>query len=431
MEHNNQTHVILGAGISGLLAGAVLARRGLSVVILETRSQSEHLRMVQARDRHAHVCVGKAVANLNLILPEFAQNAARAGIVFDDPGRSIFWSVPNGQFQSTDTGITAGYGSYQSFFVAIHESVVNMKRVAILYDVDVIEVNHALRTLSLEASSTKQTLRYEKLLVANGESRLDFLNETCAQTTQFHGRCLYQSFELKLKSPLKEYRAIINDAVPNKKPISYLYAPRSSTTGILTICNFGEVLKIDSADSLRSHLHQWRSQMPEDFIEKIECASSSTNYVSRQSYYRRSQVEDLHFVGDSALKVTPYLGLGLLAATECALALDEHLESGSNYEELLAASTNEIIMRMKRFDRLWSAKPRQKHKKWQSPARVIQAYLFSKALTTPTAARYFVRRFHLTYDSSYYLLVACLLRVIFEHYFPKNGAKYERISQTS
>lgn len=432
----NDSLIIIGAGVSGLFGAAILAKYFNKITVFEKRTYKNYIKQIEARDRHAHVCVAEALEKYFDLLPEFKDSLSKNGFFTGDPGIDIRWSTVLSSLPKVVTESTSGYGSYKVFWQSVNEIVKTRTNVEIIYDVKNIKLNKTSKKLNYQLNSISYTTNYDLILVANGSPGREnsFLadNDLECNTQIYSGYCCYHSFDIHLKAPLAQELSFISEAEPGVKDLSMLYVPRTSTEGILTIGNFGNPIQIGSVDDLSEVLKPWQKLIPSDFISKLSNVSKQSDFKSTEIWWHKlasKGVSNIFLIGDSLLRVPPYTGLGLAVSINSLESLLEYIrltQSGyqSDFNEIFRRKANEIFIRLQRYEKQWSKHLTPEKKFTSNSMRFsiskllvgkVSEFIFNEAQLnqSPIATKYLVKRFHLVQNSKVYGLLNTLTQIIF------------------
>ena len=448
----NDSLIIIGAGVSGLLSAAILSKYFNKITVFEKCAYEIYLKQIEARDRHAHVCVAGALEKYFDLLPEFRNSLEKNGFFIGDPGVDIRWSTVLTSLPKVVTESTSGYGSYKLFWQALSDVVKTKENVEVIYNVKNIKISNESENLSYQVNSFVCTTTYDLLLVANGSPGREntFLadNNLDYQTHIFNGYCCYHSLDIQLKVPLSQDFSFISEAQPGVKDLSMLYVPRTRTEGILTIGNFGKPLHIETIDDLSEALKPWLKLMPTDFIAKLSNISKQTDFRSTEIWWHKltnKSESKVFLIGDSLLRVPPYTGLGLAVSVESLESLMEHItlsQAGyhSDYNEIFRRKANEIFIRLRRYEQQWGKQITHENKIGHSIrfsiskflAHKVSEFIFNEAQLkkSPIAAKFLIRRFHLAQDSNIFGLLGRLTQIIFTNIKQSFGRTHEKLSKT-
>lgn len=446
--------IIIGAGVSGLFAAAVFSKFYKKVVVLERASSAIHQKQIEARDRHAHVCVAGALKTYMNLIPGFHERLKKNGFFIGDPGIEIKWSTVNSSLAKTETNSLSGYGSYKAFWTTIIETVFEKNNVEIIYGVSELKVNSSANEIIWKNSDTVTTSRYDVMIVANGSPGREnaFLkeNQINYETQTFSGYCCYHSFDVKLDSPLSKDVAFISEAKPGYKDLSLLYVPREATQGILTVGNFGNPLEVNRLNDLVSPLETWKHLLPNDFLSKLNEVSKQTDFRSNEIWWHKispNNSKNIFLIGDALLRVPPYTGLGFAVAASSIESLIMHLKQisaglQSDFNLIFREKADEVFIRIKRYEKEWGRKLGSKEvirpqkrtfSLTQFVSRKIAEFIFHEAEVKQSkiASQYLIRRFHLAQDSSFVGLIQTLIKIKFTQLFDIPGRSHEELSKSS
>lgn len=446
--------IIIGAGVSGLLAAATLSEFYTKVIVLEKANSLFHLKQIEARDRHAHVCVAGALKTYTQLIPGFHDRLKKNGFFIGDPGLEIKWSTVNSPLPKTDTNSLSGYGSYKAFWNAIKETVNEKKNIEIVHGTSDIKINSDASEISWKLSEALMTSGYDLIIVANGSPGRDnsFLkeNQISYETQTYSGYCCYHSFDVQLISPLSKDIAFINEAKPGFKNLSLLYVPREKTKGILTVGNFGNPLDVNSLNDLVSPLGSWKHLLPNDFLSKVSEISKQTDFRSNEIWWHKVSLnnpKNIFLIGDALLRVPPYTGLGLAVAASSIESLILHLKRinagfHSDFNSIFREKADEVFIRIKRYEKEWGRKIETQDVNSRQKNSFSLTYFFSRKTAefifheaeikqSKIASQYLIRRFHLAQDSSFFGLIQTLFKILFSKLFAIAGRSHEELSRSS
>lgn len=449
----NDSLIIIGAGVSGLLGAAVLSKYFNKITVFEKSAYENYIKQIEARDRHAHVCVAGALEKYFDLLPEFQHSLNKNGFFIGDPGIDIRWSTVLSSLPKVVTESKSGYGSYKVFWQSLNEIVKTRTNVDVIYDVKNIRLNKASKNLIYQINSVSNTTSYDLILVANGSPGREnsFLtdNDLEYNTQIYSGYCCYHSFDIHLKAPLAQEFSFISEAQPGVKDLSMLYVPRTSTEGILTIGNFGTPLQIGSVDDLAEVLKPWQKLIPSDFIAKLSNVSKQSDFRSTEIWWHKlvsKRESNVFLIGDSLLRVPPYTGLGLAVSIDSLKSLLEHIRlthSGyqSDFNEIFRRNADEIFIRLRRYEKQWSKQLTPENTLIRKSIhfsisklliRKVSEFIFNEAQLnqSPIATKYLVKRFHLAQNSKVYGLLNILTQIIFTNMKNSFGRTHENISKS-
>lgn len=432
--------VIEGSGITGCIAALSSAAQGATVTLVERRTAAQQELGILVRDRHAHVCVADAWSRLSALLPEFKALLASSKSEFDcnigDPGTLIRWDSPAGVLVPTEIGQECYAGPYGKLAHAFLELVQNQPSIRLLQGIEVTALQPEHRSLTL---SNGESIRYDQLLLASGtfgESQPRYAGWGLEfETEPYSARCTYDSFEIDLSAPLLEFRGFLSEADPATKDVSFLYVPRTDLTGILTVGSFGkaqESLSIQaSPQDLTRILDACPRALPRDFVSKIARVSFAARMRPRAAAYHklasRHAKQGIFLIGDALLNIPPYLGLGIASGLQSLKALELYqsaLARGGDpdFHLLFEREASQILARLSRYEKQWGSQPRARRRKPNFKTRLllrIVRFMIESATRgqNPAAARYLMRRFHLTLDGSYGALIQALLSIVLHDRF--------------
>ena len=125
--------VVIGSGISGLLAAWVLADTYAEVVVLERDAVTDRPepRRGVPQGRHAHALLSRGLGALEELFPGFRAELSAAGVPFGDAQSDISYYVNGRLLKSGPSGITAAAVSRPTLEHAIRVRVVTHPRITV------------------------------------------------------------------------------------------------------------------------------------------------------------------------------------------------------------------------------------------------------------------------------------------------------------
>lgn len=445
--------IVIGAGVSGLYAASVFSEFYKKVIVLEKASAAIHLKQVEARDRHAHVCIAGALEKYKDFIPDIHQRLKKNGFFIGDPGVDIGWSTVNSTLPKVETNSLSGFGSFQAFWNSIKETVELKKNIEIVHGASDIKLDSAANEISWKVSENSKSISYDLVIIANGSPGREniFLkeNQIRYETQSFSGYCCYHSFDVKLSSALSKNVAFISEAQPGVKDLSLLYVPRTNNQGILTVGNFGNPLEVNCLEDLVLPLKPWNHLLPRDFLTKLSVVSKQADFRSSEIWWHKlskNKSDNIFLIGDALLRVPPYTGLGLAVTAESVESLILHLKQKragiqSNFDTIFRKKANEIFIRIKRYEKQWGknlalresvTRPQKSFSIFTFLNRKIAEFIFDEAEKKQSriAAQYLIRRFHLAQDSSFLGLIQTISKILIAHIFKIRGRSHEELSKS-
>ncbi|MCY0928721.1 FAD-dependent monooxygenase [Streptomyces sp. H27-H1] len=350
-DHAGDHAVVLGAGLAGLLAARVLARRFSRVTMIERDElpQGEPVfRPGIPQSRHAHVLWSRGVELIELMLPGITDKLVAAGAGLYDSPRDFLWLSPADWFGPV-SGARVLLASRELLDQAVRQEVLRNPR---------IRVRSGEAAAGLAAGPGGRTVtgvelrggeRLAARLVVDATGRtskapawLAELGHPAPEVTRCDSHLGYSSryFEIP-DDPGRRWQGMYVQGRP-ELPRGGVLMPLDADRWLVTLVGNGEHAPSVREEEFLPFARSLRSPALYDAIRDATPLSAPTafrNTANEWRHYERLERWPAGFVvlGDAVCRFNPVYGHGMTVAALAAEALAKEIRT-LNPEEISAAS---------------------------------------------------------------------------------------------
>ncbi|MBT2406694.1 MULTISPECIES: NAD(P)/FAD-dependent oxidoreductase [unclassified Streptomyces] len=331
--------VVLGAGMTGLLAARVLARRFARVTLVERDELAETgpaFRPGVPQSRHVHVLWSRGVELIEGMLPGITARLVVAGAaVLESPG-DFLWLSPADWFDQVP-GAKILVGSRELLDWTVRQEVLRDERIRLRAGSPATGLVTGADGRSVTGVELRDGGRLAAALVVDATGRtskapawLAAIGNPAPAVTRYDSRLGYSSRYYEMpKDPTRRWQGLYVQGRPDS-PRGAVLVPLDGGRWLVTLIGNGEHVPPTGDEEFLGFARSLRSPVLYDAIRDAKPLSSPTAFRSTANewhHFERLDRWPAGFVvlGDASCRFNPVYGHGMTVAALAADALDEEL----------------------------------------------------------------------------------------------------------
>ncbi|OAF10647.1 hypothetical protein AYJ54_10240 [Bradyrhizobium centrolobii] len=354
--------VVIGSGIGGLSAAAVLVGYFEEVVILE---RDEIAPFIQSRpgtpqDRHPHGLLAGGLKTLDEILPGFRRGLAAAGAVSVNIAREIRIENPAiGAFPRRDFGLSLLFASRPLIEAVLRGRVLAFGNVSLwprCRVVEIVEENRAVCGVRYDSGPARsQTLDCDLVVDASGRAGptlllLDALGWQRPEATEVRLEIGYSTAIVRFDARERpEWKVVVSEPNPPGSALKAVFVPLEGDRWYLTIADRRAVPRLESWDDFSEACSQLNMPTLSRLLRHAQPIETGRHFVfpgNRWNQFERLDTlpRGVLPIADSLCRLSPSYGQGMTSAVRQARLLLDAL-NGATAEPDPIAAAQAVFMR--------------------------------------------------------------------------------------
>lgn len=344
--------IVIGAGLTGLLAARVLVEHGLRVTMVE-RDQLPSKpvsRKGLPQAHHVHLLLARGHEIIERLLPGLSAELIAAGALYLNTGRDFLSYLPTGWAPRYHSPIEVLTCSRDLLEWAIRRRLVDDPRVQWVVEHDVVRLvaspdRRAITGIELQPRPTAaasgardRSLPADLVIDASGRSsRLDSwlvdLGYPPVQTTTINAFLGYASrFYRSPGGPSTDWQSLLVGAQPPSLPRSGVLLPIEGGRWLVTLAGYGRDYPPTDEAGFLDFARSLANPMIAEALQKATPLSPIRGYRRTENHLRHYERATrwpigLIALGDAVCAFNPVYGQGMTNAARSALLLDQVLRS--------------------------------------------------------------------------------------------------------